>query len=128
MVTSAQQKGVKVYTDLSIIHITLSCSHQKAAFRDSTAGRLSLPYPSVRQICLALSFWHICAGVCFTRYYKSSAATSILHLCLSERVFIANLKQIMSRLLERCVSRRGTEIHQLKSKHVCMSKPMSGCF
>lgn len=63
MVTSAQQKGVKVYTDLSIIRITLSCSHQKAAFRDSTAGGLSLSYPSVRQICLALSFWHICAGV-----------------------------------------------------------------
>lgn len=122
----SQQRGGKVYLNLSIIHITLSNSHQKAAFRDSTAGRLSHSHPSVRQICLALRFLHICVGFCLIRYYKNSATMSILHLYLSERVFIANLKQIMSILLERCINRSGTETHQLESEHACMSKSKRG--
>lgn len=56
-------------------------------------------------------------------YSKNSATLSILHLYPSERGFVANLKEIMSILQEICINRTDIEIHQLESKHVCMSKP-----
>lgn len=50
MASMPQQRAREVYINLSIVHNILSYSYEKAAFHDSTAGRLALSYPSVKQI------------------------------------------------------------------------------
>ena len=89
-----QQRVEKAYINLSIIRISVSDSHQKVAFCDSTAGRLSLSYLSARQICLALQFLHICVGFCLIHCYKNAATMSILLLYLSERVLLLTLNRL----------------------------------
>lgn len=54
---------------------------------------------------------------------SNSVTMAVLHLYLSEQGFVANLKEIMSILVEICFNRTDFEIHQLEGKHVCMSKP-----